>query len=417
MSVINYIVGLGTSVMMPIIFLFLGIIFGVKIGKSFKAALYVGIGFEGLNLVINLLLDNLGPVVTSMTNNLGVKLEVLDAGWPVASTVGWGSPIMVIGFISLLVVNFIMLVFKLTNTVDIDIFNYWLYLCIDAIIYAVTGSVAISIGIMVVLFAICLKVADLTAGKVSKEFGCEGISFPHVSALPWIVFTMAVDWFFEKIPFLRKIEVNPEKITKKFGVLGESTVIGFILGAAIGLLAKCDIGNILALAVKVSAAMVLLPRMVGILLEGLNVIKDAVELKLKQKFPNRKFYIGMDVAILAANPSVIATGLLMIPITLLLAIVLPYNKVLPFVDLSSLLFLFTVGAAYCKKDILRMLVAGIFMMAFALFAATNLADVYSQAAVSSHATFPAGMDIMSSLNVPFVNPVGWVSIKIAQLFA
>lgn len=416
MNIINYIVGLGTSVMMPIIFLVLGILFGVKFGKSFKAALCVGIGFEGLGLVIDLLLENLGPAVTAMVNNLEVNLDVLDAGWPVASTVGWGSPIMVAGVIAMLLVNVIMLVLKLTNTVDIDIFNYWLYLCLGAMVYAVTESVSISVIAMIILFAGSLKFADITADKIAESFGTKGISFPHISALPWIAFGMFVNYIFDKITFLRKIEVNPEKITSKFGVLGDSTVIGFILGAGIGLLARYDIGNILDLAVKVAAAMILLPKMVGILIEGLNVIKEAVELKLKEKFPNRTFYIGMDVAILAADTSVIATGLLMIPITILLSMLLPYNKVLPFVDLPSLLFLFTVVAAYCKKDILRLLVTGCLMMAFVLFASTNLADIYSQAAVISQATFPAGMDTMSCLNTPFTNPIGWLIIKIAEIF-
>ena len=88
MQIINYIVNLGTSVMMPIIFFILALLMGVKIGKAFKAALLVGVGFEGLNLVINLLLDNLGPAAKAMISNLGVKLNVLDAGWSVAATVG-----------------------------------------------------------------------------------------------------------------------------------------------------------------------------------------------------------------------------------------------------------------------------------------------------------------------------------------
>ncbi len=38
-----------------------------------------------------------------------------------------------------------------------------------------------------------------------------------------------------------------------------------------------------------------------------------LEAKLKAKFPGRDFYIGMDTALLIGEPSVLATGLLLIP--------------------------------------------------------------------------------------------------------
>lgn len=417
MHIINYIVNLGTSVMMPIIFFILAILMGVKIGRAFKAALLVGVGFEGLTLVINLLLDNLGPAAKAMISNLGVKLNVLDAGWSVAATVGWGSKVMVISVVTFLLINVVMIVLKLTNTVDIDIFNYWIFLCEGAIIYAVTKSTVVTVVLSGLLFALMLKVGDWTAQTIGEEFDLEGISFPHLTASGHILFAMIVNFVFDRVPALKKIELNPENLTEKFGVLGEPITIGFILGALIGAFAGYDAGAIATLAIKVSASMILLPRMVAVLLEGLDIIKEAVEIKLKKLFPDREFYIGMDVALLVGDSSIIAVGVLMIPVTLLLAIVIPGNKVLPFVDLPSLIFLFTMVAAFCKKNMARMLVTGVLMMTFILFAASDLASVYSQAAVQAHATFPSGMNIMSALNVGFTSPVGWFVIKISQAIA
>ena len=54
MEIINTIIGLGASVMMPIIFFVVGLIFRMGIGKSFKAGMTVGVGFVGVNMVINL---------------------------------------------------------------------------------------------------------------------------------------------------------------------------------------------------------------------------------------------------------------------------------------------------------------------------------------------------------------------------
>ena len=74
-------------------------------------------------------------------------------------------------------------------------------------------------------------------------------------------------------------------------------------------------------------------------------------------------------------------------------------------------------APFCKKNMARMLVTGILMMTFILFASSDLASVYSQAALQSHATFPSGMDVMSALNVGFTNPIGWIVVKISQVIA
>lgn len=417
MQIINYIVSLGTSVMMPIIFFILALLMGVKIGKAFKAALLVGVGFEGLSLVINLLLDNLGPAAKAMISNLGVKLNVLDAGWSVAATVGWGSKIMVVCVITFILINVVMIVLKLTNTVDIDIFNYWIFLCEGALIYVVTNNMVITVVMTGLLFALMLKVGDWTAETIESQFDLKGISFPHLTASGHILFAVIVNFIFDRIPALKKIKLNPENLTEKFGILGEPIAIGFILGAIIGALAGYDGGAIATLAIKVSASMILLPRMVDVLLEGLDIIKESVEIKLKKIFPDREFYIGMDVALLVGDPSIIAVGVLMIPITLLLAIIIPGNKVLPFVDLPSLIFLFPMVAPFCKKNMARMFVTGLLMMTFILFAASDLASIYSQAALQAHATFPSGMDIMSALNVGFTNPIGWIVVKISQVIA
>ncbi len=44
--------------------------------------------------------------------------------------------------------------------------------------------------------------------------------------------------------------------------------------------------------------MLLLPKMIEILVQGLLIVRDAAEAKLKAKFLGRDFYIGMDTALL-----------------------------------------------------------------------------------------------------------------------
>ena len=59
-QVFSYIISLGASVMMPILFTIIGLCIGMKFGKSLKSGLYVGVGFVGLGIVTALLTSNFG---------------------------------------------------------------------------------------------------------------------------------------------------------------------------------------------------------------------------------------------------------------------------------------------------------------------------------------------------------------------
>ena len=57
-QVFSYIISLGASVMMPIIFTVIGLCIGMKFGKALKSGLFVGVGFVGLGVVTALLTTN-----------------------------------------------------------------------------------------------------------------------------------------------------------------------------------------------------------------------------------------------------------------------------------------------------------------------------------------------------------------------
>lgn len=44
MNIFNYIIQMGASVMMPIIFTIIGLCIGMKFGKALKSGLFVGVG-------------------------------------------------------------------------------------------------------------------------------------------------------------------------------------------------------------------------------------------------------------------------------------------------------------------------------------------------------------------------------------
>lgn len=416
MSFINAVVALGAPVMMPILFLVMGLIFGLGVGKSFKAGMLVGIGFVGVSLVINYLLDALSGATKAMVDRLGLHLTVLDVGWGTASTIGWGSPLVPVVVVSLIVVNGILLVVGLTKTIDIDIFNYWIFLLVGAVAYAASGKFWVGVAVCVIAFALALVVGDLIAPFVQKQYGLRGISFPHFTCLNFVPLGIGVNWLVEHTPGLRKIEINPENIAKRFGILGDPLVIGLILGMLMGLGAGQTPGDIVLLGVKVSASMYILPKMIEILVEGLTTVRDGAEVRLKKWFPNREFYFGMDTALLIGEPAVLATGVLLIPIALVLAFILPGNKVLPFVDLPSLMFLMALVTPFCKRNMFRMLLVGTLSLVLIMYAGTDLGSWFAQAAGTSGIKVPSGTPEITNLVGGATTPVGWLLIRLAALF-
>lgn len=416
MEIINTIIGLGASVMMPIIFFVVGLIFRMGIGKSFKAGMTVGVGFVGVNMVINLLLDNLGPASKAMVNRLGLHLTTVDVGWPTASTVGWGTPIMVATVVGFLVINAIMVFCKLTKTIDVDIFNYWIFLQVGALVYAVTGNFWFAVIFTWVIFAIVLKVADLTAPYIQKEYNLEGISLPHLAGLAWSPLAIAVNWIIDKIPGLKNVDFNADKIRKRFGAIGEPVVIGFILGLLIGVLAGYSPDKSVTLAINIAAAMVLLPKMIDVLIEGLISVRDAAEKQLKIWFPNREFYIGMDTALLIGDSSVLATGLLLIPITILLAFILPGNEMLPFADLASLVFILALVTPFVRRNMFKMLIVGTLSVIIILYVGTDIAPWVTQSFTQSNIDLPKDFTAVTNMTGAVSTWIGWVAVKIGELF-
>lgn len=416
MEIINTIIGLGASVMMPIIFFVVGLIFRMGIGKSFKAGMTVGVGFVGVNMVINLLLDNLGPASKAMVNRLGLHLTTVDVGWPTASTVGWGTPIMVATVVGFLVINAIMVFCKLTKTIDVDIFNYWIFLQVGALVYAVTSNFWFAVIFTWVIFAIVLKVADLTAPYIQKEYNLEGISFLHLAGLAWSPLAIAVNWIIDKIPGLKNVDFNADKIRKRFGAIGEPVVIGFILGLLIGVLAGYSPDKSVTLAINIAAAMVLLPKMIDVLIEGLISVRDAAEKQLKIWFPNREFYIGMDTALLIGDSSVLATGLLLIPITILLAFILPGNEMLPFADLASLVFILALVTPFVRRNMFKMLIVGTLSVIIILYVGTDIAPWVTQSFTQSNIDLPKDFTAVTNMTGAVSTWIGWVAVKIGELF-
>jgi galactitol PTS system EIIC component len=414
MEIFNTIIGMGATVMMPIIFFILGLVFRVGPGKSFKAGMMVGIGFTGINMVVNLLLNNLGPAAQDMANRFGLNLTVVDVGWATGAAVGWASALIPFIVVGAILLNLFLLVINKTKIINIDIFNYWLISLVGTIIYNVTGNMWIGVAGALLLYLVAFIIGDLTAKPIQKMYKLKGVAFVHATCGIYVPVGIAVNWIIEKIPGLNKIELDPEKVNKTLGVLGDPVTLATILGAGLGFLAGWPIDKVLPLAVDVAAVMILLPKMVDVTVKGVMVIRDAAEIQMKKLFPKREFYFGMDTALLIGEPSIIATSLLLIPTALVLAMALPGNKMLPFTDLASLVFIISMAAPFCKRNMFRIYITGTLILTMALYAGTSLGPEYTEAVKKANVEVKVEGQELGNVVSPYNTPLGWAMIKGAE---
>lgn len=198
-------------------------------------------------------------------------------------------------------------------------------------------------------------------------------------------------------------------------MLGEPTFIGLILGMVLGLLAKYDAKGVLNLGMAMAGVMFLMPRMVRVLMEGLIPVSEAAKKYMQKRFAGSEFYIGLDSAVAIGHPAAIATALILVPITILLAFVVPGNRVLPFGDLATIPFMVAMIAPIARGNVFRSVIIGSIVIAVGLLIATNVSPLHTQAAIDAAFKFPEGATSISSI-CDGANPLTWVLLKIMQLF-
>lgn len=413
LAVVQYVLNMGPTVILPITILILGLIFKIKFSKALKSGLTIGIGFVGINLVVNLLTTTLGPAAQAMVERFGLSLTIIDVGWPMTASATWASPVAPLLIPICLIVNLILIYFNKTKTLNIDLWNYWHFIVAGATGYIVTGSYVWAIICAIIMECLVLYTADKTAPYVQEFYGLEGICLPTGSTTSFAPLGYLVGKVVEKIPGINKLNADPDSIQKKFGIFGEPMMMGIILGLILGTLAGYEVSEIFNVGMSMGAVMFLMPRMVKILMEGLVPISEAVRDFLQEKYEGRDLYIGLDAALATGHPSVLSTALILVPITLFLAVILPGNKVLPFGDLATIPFYVAFIVCFRKGNIVQSVITGTIVLAISLFMATNYAPVHTELLQQAN-MMPKGAAIVSSIDTGG-NLFKWAILKLSQL--
>lgn len=415
LSIVNYVLSLGPTVMLPIVIFILGVAFSVKPSKALRSAITIGIGFVGIYAIFDILTSSLGPATQALVKHSGINLPIMDLGWPPLSAITWATPIAPFTIILTIIINIIMLAFNWTRTVDVDIWNYWHFAFAGALVYAETKSFALGMLASAIAAIVVIKIADWSAPKVQKYFNLPGVSLPTLSSAIFYPLGILGDRIIEKIPGLKNLKADPETIQKRFGIFGEPMMIGLILGLLLGIFAGYDVKGVLNLGINLAAVMLILPRMVRILMEGLIPLSDAIKAMLKKRYPDRDdLYIGLDIAVAIGNPAVISTALILTPIAIFLAVIIPGNRTLPLGDLANLAVFISMVVLATKGNVVRSIIIGVPLIIGDLLISTSVAPLITNIARDINFQFPSGYNGLITSFLDGGNPFRFWLLKIFQ---
>ncbi len=388
----------------------------IKVLGSFRSALYMACGLIGMNAILGVFASTMVPTVMAVIEKTGLQLTIMDMGVSSTHLFTFGFPMYTLFLPIGLAVNVLLIVLKLTDTFDVDIFNYFIWGITGVIVYYITGG---NFGFAVLAFVlnevVVLKLADITAPKIQEFYGMPGVSIPHGNAIVFAPVGMFVEFVINRIPGLRKIDFSAASVQKRFGRLVEPSLLGFFLGVVFGIVAGQPSGQVMMTGATVAAFMILFPKMLSTLIEGITPVAEGMR-SFSQKYLKRDIHIGLDAGVLIGQPEVLSTGILLVPIVLLLAFILPGNRVLPLADLAiATPFLITACMPYHKGNMFRGLVSGILVFAIALLITTNLAPINSWVGIENGTPIvESGLwTSVGGLSSPF----SWVIIKLFQLIS
>jgi len=422
--IISKIIEIGPVIIIPSILFLVGFITTRNPLRNLKNSAFIFAGMLGFAILLTLFINFFKPLIDTIILNSPKNFEIIDIGWAASKEIILNSPITLQIIIGVFSLNIIMLLLRFTRTINIDIWNYWIFLLVGSIIFTITEIRWVGVLIALIVAAITLVMADIYAPFIGNYFGLKGVSNPQTQVVTWAPVSQLVNFVFNKIPGLKKAHIFYEEIQYKLGFFSEPMVMGFMLGFVIGIITKYrnfqlnvwpNILYALLSGFKLAIIMILMPRIVTILMKGLHPAINDIREFIARRITKRVLYVGIDSIFFAGMPSVIGLSIIIIPLTAYIATILPGNKILPSADLIIIPFLLIYAVALSQGDIFRSFVSAVIIIPLMLWISTDMGALftsffqkYNIALVEAHksiSSFGSGSNLLFWVLLQIIKPI------------
>ena len=133
---------LGPTILLPIVIFIIAVVLGAKVSKAFRAAVTIGVAFIGINLVLGLMFTSIGDVAKAIVTNTGIHRDIIDVGWPSAAAIAFGSSVGLWVIPVGILVNIVLLLTRMTRTLNVDVWNFWHFAFVGSLVVAATDNLA-----------------------------------------------------------------------------------------------------------------------------------------------------------------------------------------------------------------------------------------------------------------------------------
>lgn len=375
------IIKLGAAPIMLIVLTLIAWAIGVKFFKALEGGIKLAIALTGISSVIGLLTNAYQPAIAAFVKSTGIKLSITDLGWAPLATITWGSPYTLFFLAIMIIVNLIMLFWKKTDTLDVDIFDIW-HLSFTGLLAIFMGANLLTATLLVIFIGV-LKIINSDVMKPTFNDLLDDWENPMTTThLNYMMnpIIMVFDKIFDKIfPWLDKYDFDAAELNEKIGFWGSRFAIGVYLGIFIGLIAKQDLITICTLSFTAATCLELFSIIGSWFIAAVEPLSQGVSDLANKHLGGRKLNIGLDWPFIAGRAEVWAAANVLAPIMLLEALVLPHNGILPLggiigMGVTPALLIVTRG------KIIRMIVIGAIELPLFLYAGTASAPFITSVA-------------------------------------
>jgi len=416
----KYLIDLGPVIILPALLFMIGLFTTRNIFKNLRNCLFIFLGMTGIALLITMFVNFFEPLSNTILINSLKEYEIIDAGWTLTEIVFLNSSLLLYIILGVFSLNLIMLLLRLTRTINIDLWGYWNFLLAGAIIYAITEVQWIAVLISIIVAAITFSLADIYASHIESYYGIRGISNTQSHIICWAPISHLVNAVMNKIPFIKKLHLFYCEIHYKLGFLSEPMIFGFLAGFIIGLITRyrtitlnlgTDILYALSSGLRLSFIMILLPRAVNLLMMGLVPAIDNLRSLIRRRITRRTIYIGIDSIVLVGHPSVIVLSVIIIPLTIFISTLLPGNRVLPSADLVIIPFLVVWAVTISRGDLIRSFISAVLIIPLVLWITTDMSQFFTSYLIKYEFELVEGYSGVSSMGASS-NIFFWVLLQI-----
>lgn len=394
----------GAAVFVPVVIFIIALFLKVTPKKAFMSALSAGVGLMGFSLVIGAYGPIVTPVINSMVQNTGINLPVFDVGWQATSIVAYSTEIGMI-FVGLAIaIQTILFLLRITNVFQPgDLWNNYSYMVWGSMTYLITGNFVLGLAVMIMQLLYTQLFAEMIQKRWSTYYqypNCTIASLHTVSITPYAI---AMDWILNKLG-LNKIKADPESFRKRLGFMGEPMSLGLFLGLFIGIVGNLTRlntlaawGQIFTLGIATSAVMSVFPKISSIFAGSFSAITEASKKSIKGT--KGEWYLSVNDATGYGESATLITGIMLMPLVLVVAFILPGNRVLPLLDLVAIPYLIQPIIAVSNGNIAKSTLSGVIWFAIALLVASSTAPLFTEVATSVGVEMATGVALITSFAI------------------